>query len=262
MQRDEVHAFPTLLVQAFARNRSLSLGPVQELSGCEHIGVVRGKNSIASKDGSANIKFSGRDTQILAALDHINGMNYTNAVMTLAKKELGLLIGKGGATIKEVEERNGVDIEIAKSESENVTIVGKVDDVQKCTNEIELLLSENEEVEEAVDFTSAHRNLMLDNNAAKVSRERARANGCTDQNALIEVQNSAALVHTANYVLCQRCVCVWPIAPCSFVHACAYPLCSHMCMARMAPLFTHVYGVDPAGSEGDQDLLQLQQGHW
>ena len=69
----------------------------------------------------------------------------------------------------ELEAAHNVKLEIlSRSEgaSDNLQIVGSAHDVEKATNAIELLVSENEVLEEDIEVIQAHRNLFLSDTAA------------------------------------------------------------------------------------------------
>ena len=153
---------------------------------------------------STTLTIHGKQSVIDKAIEKINGLDIAAAYLTLSTRELGIVIGKGGATIKEVrtdeasyrtlymvslppsrrfaplpplphcpqlEADHSVTLEIlsrSDDAADNLEIVGTAHNVEKATNAIELLVSENEVLEEAMEVIQAHRNLFLSDTAAVI----------------------------------------------------------------------------------------------
>ena len=123
--------------------------------------------SIPKKSNTLTIR--GRQDVIDQAIERIKSLDIHAAYLTFTPRELGIVIGKGGETIKELEAAHNVKIEVlSRSEgaADNLQIVGSAHDVEKANNAIELLVSENEVLEEEMEVTQAHRNLFLSDTAA------------------------------------------------------------------------------------------------
>eukprot|EP01117_Protostelium_nocturnum_P015545 TRINITY_DN6046_c0_g1_i2.p1 TRINITY_DN6046_c0_g1~~TRINITY_DN6046_c0_g1_i2.p1 ORF type:complete len:345 (-),score=125.66 TRINITY_DN6046_c0_g1_i2:118-1152(-) len=65
-------------------------------------------------------------------------------VLSIPKKQHHLIIGAGGATIKDIRAQTGVEIDIPKDESDQVTVTGTPEGVDKAVGLIEKILKDKE----------------------------------------------------------------------------------------------------------------------
>ncbi|GMH93161.1 hypothetical protein TrST_g13740 [Triparma strigata] len=98
--------------------------------------------------------------------------------MTLTNPSMGILIGKSGATIKRLSKSSGVQINVSRSkENDNVEVIGKSMDVERCISEIEVLIIEMEVITESEDLPLPIRNLLLLNSGEAIKRIQ-KTSGC------------------------------------------------------------------------------------
>ena len=94
-QIESTHAYPPHVISAFLKSRRFTLSSIQLASTCLHIACNR---------SSSSLKFTGRPEAVERAKEMVEEMELVEGGMVMDKKEKGILIGKGGATIKQLEE--------------------------------------------------------------------------------------------------------------------------------------------------------------
>ncbi len=159
---EETHELPDFICSKLLSNKAEILNDLQNMQPGLRLSITKGTSSV---------KMHGRQEAIAATLSAISEIDHVREHITLGLKEIGVVIGKGGATIKELEAKNGIKIDILSRDegaSENIAITGPKDSVETTIAAIELLVVENEEIEEELEVSNTYRNLLLGDSAVVI----------------------------------------------------------------------------------------------
>ena len=129
---------------------------------------------------SNKLKMRGKQELIDQVIARINGLDIASGFLTLSSKEIGVVIGKAGANIKELESKHSVKVEILTREedaTDNIRVIGSASDVEKAKTAIEILVFENEVISDFIDVNQFHRNVLL-SNAATVMKSIQKGEDC------------------------------------------------------------------------------------
>ena len=132
------------------------------------------------------MKMRGKTDAITALKQDIEKINVIEETIELDAREAGLVIGKGGATIKTLTDKFevAIDVKDTNDTSSVVKIVGISLNVAEAVKEINNMIFENKDVETAMVVSTLFRNKFLEKSGALIKELQKNVNKALDSNAI------------------------------------------------------------------------------
>lgn len=132
------------------------------------------------------MKVRGKEDKIAAFKADINEINVVSESITFTKRDVGVIIGKNGATIKSLTEKYGIAVEVndGKDDSSTVELVGVSINVAAATKEINEMVYQNQDMETAVIVSKLFRNAFLEKSGALIKELQKEINTALNSNAI------------------------------------------------------------------------------
>jgi polyribonucleotide nucleotidyltransferase len=138
-----------------------------------------------SKD-SKMMKLRGKMEAITAVKDDILKINVTMETVAVTGREAGLVIGKGGATIKALTEKFdvGLDVKDSKDDTAIIDIVGISINVAAAVKEINDMIFQNQDVDTNIFCSKLFKNKCLEKAGAMIKELQKEINAALDCNGV------------------------------------------------------------------------------
>lgn len=154
------------------------------------------------------IVLGGHPEKTNAAKRDITSLQIVSKTRSLEGREVNTVVGKAGSTINNLSEKYCVVMEISKvSGSSNLRVIGVLVDVDAALKEVNSLLYQNEEVEEAIVVNQMLRGELLNNSGAGIKEFQysvSNAIGIDHSVSLVLERNTAKDAVPSLLIKCNR----------------------------------------------------------
>jgi polyribonucleotide nucleotidyltransferase len=146
------------------------------------------------------IRLRGRAENIAEVKTKILEHNCKKEKIVISKRDIGLVVGKGGSTLNKLETEHNVSIHVDSSDNAkdvgSVEVVGLAADVEATCDYLNRLLYENEDIEEFILCTPGQKNMFIDNSGAILKEIQSVVNGLGGHSLIVFEKRDEESINT------------------------------------------------------------------
>jgi len=146
------------------------------------------------------IRLRGLAENVAEAKMKILAHNCKKEKIVISKKDIGLVVGKGGSTLNKLEAEHNVSIQVDSSDSVkdvgSVEVVGLAADVEATCDYLNRLLYENEDIEDSIMCTPGQKNMFIDNSGAIIKEIQSVVNGLGGHSLIVFEKRDEESINT------------------------------------------------------------------